>query len=185
MMDALTAGISTGFRHIIPEGLDHVLLVLGLCLQSRDLRSLIVQVTLFTIAHSLTLALAVLGFASFPERAVEIVVALSLVFIGVENLLAKEMSRWRLPLVFAIGLVHGLALAHAMPAEMSAASLLLPHLFGYSLGIELAQLLVVTGAFAALSLLWPKPFYQRWIVMPFSLVLMGCGTALFFRSGLG
>lgn len=184
-MEALTTGISTGFRHIIPQGWDHVLLVLGLCLQARDFLSLIIQVTLFTIAHSLTLALSVLGVVSFPERVVEIVVALSIVFIAVENLLAKGITAWRLPLVFAIGLVHGLAFAHAMPVGMNSAENALPHVLGYSLGIEIGQVLVVAFAFVLLSPAWRSPHYRARIVMPGSLVIGGIGLWVLIGHCIG
>ena len=178
-------GIGTGFRHIIPEGLDHMLLVLGLCLQSRDARSLLIQVTLFTFGHSLTLALSVLGQVSFSERAVEIVVALSIVFIAVENLFPRPLlGRWRWPLVLAIGLVHGLAFAHAMPDEMGAADKLIPHLLGYSLGIELGQLLVVIAALLVLAPLWRQPFYRNRVVLPACVGIAAFGLWLLCRHWL-
>lgn len=168
LLDLAGAGIADGFRHIIPEGLDHVLLVLGLCLQSRDFRSLLLQITLFTVGHSLTLGLAVLGHASFPERPVELVVALSIILIGVENAVSRGITAWRLPLVLGIGLVHGLAFAHAMKSGDVAEDGLALHVLGFSVGVELGQMAVVSAAFVLLSPWWRSPFYRRRVVLPAS-----------------
>ena len=110
---AATAGrfLRLGFAHILPEGLDHVLFVLGLALLSARLGPLLAQVTAFTLAHTLTLALAVYGVVSLPSRVVEPLIAASIVYVAVENLFRREASWLRLALVFAFGLLHGLGFA--------------------------------------------------------------------------
>lgn len=175
-LDLAGAGMVDGLRHIIPEGLDHVLLVLGLCLQSRDFRSLLLQITLFTVGHSLTLGLATLGHASGPERMVELVVALTIILIGVENAVSKGITAWRLPLVLGIGLVHGLAFAHAMKSGQVAEGGLALHVLGFSVGVELGQLVVVSVAFVLLSPWWQKPFYRRRVVLPASWGIAASGA---------
>src|SRR6185295_15811080 len=95
----------------LPEGFDHVLFVLGLALLSARLPTLLAQVTAFTLAHTVTLALAVYGVVSLPSRVVEPLIAASIVYVAVENLFRQRASWLRLALVFDFGLLHGLGFA--------------------------------------------------------------------------
>ena len=103
--------VRLGFVHIVPEGLDHILFVLGLFLLSARLRPLVWQVTAFTVAHAVTLTLAALGIVALSPRLVEPLIALSIVYVAVENVLTDRMTRWRPPVVFGFGLLHGLGFA--------------------------------------------------------------------------
>ena len=97
-----------GFVHIVPEGADHILFVLGLFLLSARLRPLLWQVTAFTVAHAVTLTLAALGYVSLPSGLVEPLIALSIAYVGIENALVDRLTRWRPAVVFGFGLLHGL-----------------------------------------------------------------------------
>ncbi|MBY0262478.1 MAG: HupE/UreJ family protein, partial [Phycisphaerales bacterium] len=100
-----------GFTHIIPHGPDHALFVLGLFLLSPRLRPVLVQISAFTLAHTVTLGLTVMGLLSVPAWIVEPAIALSIVLVGVENLLTTRMHPWRPALAFAFGLLHGMGFA--------------------------------------------------------------------------
>jgi hypothetical protein len=103
--------VKAGFEHIIPQGLDHILFVLGLFFSCITFRSLLWQVTAFTVAHSITLVLAAQGLVQLRGDIVEIIIALSIVWIAIENCLYKETSKWRYLVVFSFGLLHGLGFA--------------------------------------------------------------------------
>ena len=109
---ALTARyVALGFTHIVPKGLDHVLFVLGIFLVGRRLRPILLQVTAFTIAHSITLALSITGIFSLPSSIVEPAIAFSIAYIAIENLVVQDLRPWRYGLVFGFGLLHGLGFA--------------------------------------------------------------------------
>lgn len=146
--------IISGFRHVVPLGLDHLLFILGLFLLAPRLKPLLGQSLLFTLAHSITLALAVFGLISLPSRPVEILIAASIAWIGIENLVVRKLKPSRLYLVFGFGLLHGLGFAGVLLeklGDLSGKDLALP-LIGFNVGVELAQLTVL--AVAAL-LIWP------------------------------
>ncbi len=103
--------LSLGYTHILPKGLDHILFVLGLFLLSPRLRPMLLQVTAFTIAHSITLGLSIYGIVSLPSRIVEPLIALSIAYVAIENLVTRELKPWRLALVFMFGLLHGMGFA--------------------------------------------------------------------------
>lgn len=165
-----------GFDHIIPDGLDHILFVLGLFLFSARLRPLLWQVTMFTIAHSITLALAMTGLIELPARVVEPLIALSIAYVGVENLWHRQLHRSRLALVFAFGLLHGLGFASmlsdfGMPANAFATALI-----SFNLGVEGGQLAVIGLAFLSLGLWFGRqPYYRALITVPGSLVISAVG----------
>src|SRR5262249_58079568 len=108
--------VRLGFRHILPDGLDHILFVLGLFLLSPRLRPLLVQVSAFTVAHTATLALSTLGLVRLPPAVVEPLIALSIAYVAIENTVVRELRPWRIALVFGFGLLHGLGLAGALGA---------------------------------------------------------------------
>jgi hypothetical protein len=140
-----------GFAHILPAGLDHVLFVAGLALLSPRLGPLLAQVTAFTLAHTLTLALAVYGAVSLPARVVEPLIAASIVYVGVENLFRREASWLRVALVFGFGLLHGLGFAGVL-AEMGwPQGRRLLALVSFNAGVELGQLAVIVLALLLLA----------------------------------
>ncbi|MDP5361384.1 MAG: HupE/UreJ family protein, partial [Paracoccaceae bacterium] len=113
-LESFIGYIPVGFDHIVPKGLDHILFVLGLFFLSTRLRPLLLQVSLFTLAHTITLALAGLGYVSVPGSIVEPLIAASIVFVAVENIWARGISRWRPFVIFGFGLLHGLGFASVL-----------------------------------------------------------------------
>lgn len=174
--DVVVEYVRAGFDHIIPDGLDHILFVLGLFLFSARVRPLLWQITMFTIAHSITLALAMTGFISLPARVVEPLIALSIAYVGVENVWHRELHKSRLGLVFGFGLLHGLGFASmlsdfGMPANAFASALI-----SFNVGVEGGQLAVIGLAFLALGLWFARQsYYRALIAIPGSLVVSAVG----------
>ena len=142
-----------GFTHILPEGLDHVLFVLGLALLSSRLGPLLAQATAFTLAHTVTLALAVYGVVSLPSRIVEPLIAASIVYVAVENLVRTKATWTRVAVVFAFGLLHGLGFAGVLTELGWPQGRKLTALLSFNVGVELGQLAVIAIALGLLALL--------------------------------
>ncbi len=167
--------LRSGFVHVLPHGLDHILFVLGLFLLSRSWRPVITQVTAFTLAHSLTLALAAAGWVHAPEAVVEPIIALSIACLALENLFRPRYTRWRLLVVFIFGAVHGLGFAGGLADKPIPADSFLAALTGFNLGVEGAQLAVIALAFAATGWLRDEERYRRWVVVPASVGIAFAG----------
>lgn len=161
----------SGFSHILPYGIDHILFLLALFFLTQDFGSLLIQMTLFTVAHSLTLALSMYGLVSVPSTLVEVAIALSIAFVAAENLFRERISQWRSWVVFASGMVHGLGFAHSFARTEFAPVDLLPALFAYNMGIEAGQLAVIGIAYAMVAVWWKRENYGRMIAQPASFLI--------------
>ena len=139
--------IPVGFDHIIPKGLDHILFVLGLFFLSTRMRPLLWQITAFTLAHTITLALAALGYVNIPGSIVEPLIAASIVYVAVENLYTDGLSRWRPAIIFGFGLLHGLGFASVLAEFGLPEGSFIPALIGFNIGVEIGQLAVVAVAY--------------------------------------
>jgi hypothetical protein len=168
--------VGLGFTHILPLGVDHVLFVCGLFLLAGGTRALLLQISAFTVAHSVTLAIAALGIVRVPAAIVEPLIALSIAYVAIENLMSSSLSRWRLAIVFGFGLLHGLGFAGAL-RDLGVSRPDLPAtLVGFNVGVELGQIAVVILA-ATLVRLLPVPANQRrqWITVPASAAIAAMG----------
>ena len=173
----LWRAVVLGFTHILPHGLDHILFVLGLFLLAPTARTLLLQVSAFTLAHSLTLGLALFGLVSLPGAVVEPLIALSIAYIAIENLVLAKFRPWRVALVFAFGLLHGLGFAGALKEVGLPRSEFVTALIGFNAGVELGQLAVITGAFLAVGYWYgDRIWYRRRIVLPASACIAGLGV---------
>ncbi len=139
--------IPVGFDHILPKGLDHILFVLGLFFLSTRFTPLLWQVTSFTLAHTVTLAMAVLGIVSVPASIVEPLIAASIVYVAVENIVSDKLHRWRPFVIFGFGLLHGLGFASVLGEFGLPDGQVVPALIGFNIGVELGQLTVIAIAF--------------------------------------
>jgi len=164
-----------GFWHIVPEGTDHVLFVLGLFLLSPRFRPLLVQVSAFTVAHTVTLALSTLGVVRLSPSVVEPLIALSIAYVAVENTLSTTLRPWRAALVFGFGLLHGLGFAGALGELGLPRGELLAGLLAFNAGVELGQLAVLVLAFLTIGAFRARPWYRRRIVLPLSLGIAATG----------
>ena len=165
-----------GFEHIVPVGADHILFVLGLYLFSSRMRPLLWQVTMFTIAHSITLPLAMLGHVTLPERVVEPLIALSIAYVGVENLWHRRLHKSRLFLVFGFGLLHGLGFARMLDEFGMPEGAFVTALVAFNVGVEFGQLAIIAVAWLAFGLWFgQRPWYRRMVVVPASLLIASIG----------
>jgi hypothetical protein len=168
--------VVSGFHHVFPLGLDHMLFILGLFLLVPKWKPLLGQSLLFTLAHSATLALAVSGWVTVPGKLVEVLIAVSIAWIGIENLFTRRIGKQRLILVFCFGLIHGLGFASVLAEKLGGIPpdrLLMP-LLGFNIGVEVAQITVLCAAFL---ILWPL---KKW-----SLPFQTAGSVLVALAGLG
>lgn len=167
----------SGFDHIIPKGLDHILFVLGLFFFSTQMRPLLIQVSAFTVAHTITLALATLGIVNIPGSIVEPLIALSIVYVAVENVFARRMTPWRPFVIFGFGLLHGLGFASVLGEFGLEPSRFIASLIAFNIGVEVGQLTVIALAFLAVGLWFgDKDWYRSRIAIPASLVIALIGA---------
>lgn len=138
--------VPVGFDHILPKGLDHILFVLGLFLFSTAWRPLLWQVTAFTAAHTVTLALGALGLVNVPGSIVEPLIALSIVYVAIENIFVRNLGSWRPAIIFGFGLLHGLGFASVLGEFGLPEAQFIPALLGFNVGVELGQLTVIAVA---------------------------------------
>jgi len=167
--------LTLGYTHILPKGLDHILFVVGLFLLSARLRPVLLQVTTFTVAHSLTLGLALYGVVSLPGRVVEPLIALSIVYVAIENLRTQTLSPWRVALVFMFGLLHGLGFAGVLTGLQLPRADFAMGLLGFNLGVEAGQLTVIAGAALLVGWWRHRPWYRRRVVVPVSVAIAAVG----------
>lgn len=157
---SLGTWLVAGFTHILPLGMDHILFILGLFLLQPKVKPLLWQTSAFTLAHSITLALVVLGVIAAPAGIVEPMIALSIAYVGIENLWVKELKPWRVGLVFGLGLLHGMGFAAVMQEYELPAGQVIEPLVGFNLGVELGQLAVLALAFTATCWFFKKPGFE-------------------------
>ena len=164
--------LKLGFTHILPQGFDHILFVCGLCLLSTKVSVILWQATAFTVAHSITLALSMQNIIVAPSAVVEPIIALSILFIAVENLLLTELKPWRVLIVFMFGLIHGMGFASSLneiglPRNKFATSIL-----SFNVGVELGQITVILTMFALIILpLKNIRNYRKRVVYPLSILI--------------
>ena len=175
--------IKAGFEHIIPQGLDHILFVLGLFFSTLKLRSLILQVTAFTFAHSITLALAALGFVKLQLSVVEPLIFLSIVWVAFENTFFKKTTKWRPVVVFSFGLLHGLGFATLLTEYGLPKDNFISLLLAFNVGVEFGQFAVLLAAFILIRLIYVKTEYKNQLKIPAS-IMIGCTGLFWFIESL-
>ena len=164
-----------GILHIIPKGLDHILFILALFLLSTQFKPLLWQVTVFTLAHTITLLLAGYQLVNVSGSIVEPLIALSIAFVALENMLHNQLKSWRILIIFAFGLLHGLGFASVLldlglPTQWAFISLI-----SFNVGVEFGQLFVVAGAFLLVGWFRNKEWYRKVVVLPASGLIAATG----------
>lgn len=177
-----TSYIPIGFEHIVPLGLDHILFVVGLFLLSLKMHALLWQISAFTVAHTITLALGMLGIVSIPGSIVEPLIAASILYVCIENIVMKGFSPWRPAVVFVFGLLHGLGFAGVLTEFGLPKGQFVSALIGFNIGVELGQLAVIAICFAAFGYWFgKKDWYRRVIVIPMSLSISVIASYWFYE----
>lgn len=164
-----------GFKHIVPEGADHILFVLGLFFLGITWRKLLSQTTVFTIAHATTLFLSTYGIFSLPSRFVEPGIALSIAWIAIENVFKPRLGPSRLAVVFGFGLVHGLGFASSLRDIPFPKHDFIVALLGFNFGVDFGQLFVIAAAFMLVGWFRNEPWFRSRIAIPCSLVIAAIG----------
>ncbi len=162
-----------GIEHIIPKGLDHMFFIIGLFLFSNLIRPLLLQVSMFTIAHTITLVIASLSLINVNASIVEPLIALSIVYIGVENIFKKySNTKIRYYVIFLFGLLHGLGFALVLKDVGLDYSNLLINLVSFNIGVEIAQIFILFLLFLTIGLFFSKKKYYKLIFqIPLSLFI--------------
>jgi hydrogenase/urease accessory protein HupE len=181
--------IPAGVHHIL-IGPDHLLFLVGLLLLGGSIRRLAMVVTSFTIAHSVTLSLAALNILTPPARIIEPAIALSIVYVGADNLLAQGGRDVRAWIAFAFGFIHGFGFANVLREMELPARALGWSLFSFNFGVEIGQLLVVVTVAAAFAAIRSRSEWaRRQLVYAGSIVVMLAGAfwfvqRVFFPGGI-
>ena len=178
ILSAVGRFVAMGVEHIL-SGLDHVLFLAVLLIGARKLGSVVKVATTFTVAHSVTLVLGVLGWVSVPSQIVEPLIALSIAYVAVENIIGGE-SRRRLLVVFCFGLLHGLGFASTLSFTDELSPRLIGSLVSFNVGIELGQALIIAVIFPILMLI-RRSSWSAVVHMVATLAAAGLGFVWFFQ----
>ncbi len=158
-----------GVRHIVPDGFDHILFVTSLCLLNTKIKTILWQASAFTVAHTITLALSMKGIIQLPADIVEPLIALSIMFVAIENILLSELKAWRIAIVFMFGLVHGMGFARALNEIGLPRNKFFTSIFSFNMGVEIGQIIIITLMFMLIIIPFGKRRgYKKYIVYPLS-----------------
>ena len=190
-------GVAAVIRKFIPAGIhhiligpDHLLFLVGLLLLGGSVRQLLIVVTSFTVAHSITLSLAALNIVTPPARLIEPAIALSIVYVGADNILAKGGRDVRAWIAFTFGFIHGFGFANVLREMDLPRRALGWSLFSFNIGVEIGQLFVVVLVATAFTMLRARSEWsRRHLALAGSIVVIAAGTfwfvqRVFFPGGL-
>jgi hypothetical protein len=163
-----------GFTHVIPLGFDHILFILSLFFLNSKIKSVLIQCSVFTLAHSLSLGMASAGFIVANSSVIEPLIAVSILFTAIENIVHSKINAWRMAIVFGFGLIHGLGFASALQEIGLPKGQFLSSLLSFNLGVEFGQITIILAAYFLVSKWFSdKKWYKERIVYPISSVI-GC-----------
>jgi len=173
--------VAKGFEHIIPLGLDHILFILCLFFKSSKISQVVQQSLVFTVAHSITLALAIFGVIHPPSQIVEPLIALSIIALAIENIFVTQIRYRHIALVFLFGLVHGMGFASALSQLQLPSGTFTASLLGFNIGVELGQICVIFLMYFCVSRNFAKQiWYRKRIVIPASVIIAICATFMLY-----
>ena len=175
-----------GFEHVFPLGYDHILFMIALFLYNSRIKTAILQCTVFTIAHSLTLALTANRLIIPNSQLIEIGIAISIFIAGLENILPVINFSIRLLIIFLFGLMHGIGFAGALADIGIEKQDIITVLAGFNIGVELAQASLIVILYFILSKPFlDAPWYNTFIKKPVSLIIASCGLFWAITRSLG
>ena len=161
-----------GFEHIIPLGFDHILFIICVFFLNSDIKKVIIQASMFTLAHSITLGLAMYGIINPPANVIEPLIALSIVFLAIENMVSTQVRPWRLVMVFLFGMVHGMGFAGALSQMGMPQYAFATALISFNVGVEIGQLAIILLLYFLVSTPFSKFFwYRKRVVIPISVII--------------
>jgi hypothetical protein len=164
--------IIIGFQHIIPLGFDHILFITCVFFLNTNIKKVIIQASMFTLAHSITLGLAMYGIIKPPANIIEPLIALSIVFLAIENIVSDKVKPWRLVMVFLFGMVHGMGFAGALSQMGMPQYAFATALISFNVGVELGQLTIILLLYFFVSSPFSKfIWYRKRIVIPISTII--------------
>lgn len=164
--------LEQGFMHVLPLGFDHILFVISLFFLNSRLKSVIAQCSIFTIAHSITLFLSASKIILPNSAIIEPIIALSIVFVSLENIFTKHVSKWRMGLIFIFGLIHGMGFASALLELGIPKDSFIKSLLAFNIGVEVAQIFIIFFLYFMIGKwLVNKRWYSTKIVYPVSTVI--------------
>ena len=161
-----------GFTHVIPLGFDHILFILTLFFLSSNTKTVFIQCSVFTLAHSLSLGMAASGFIIPNANIIEPLIAVSILFTAIENIVHDKINPWRIALIFGFGLIHGLGFANALKEIGLPKNQFLSSLLSFNIGVELGQITIIFAAYFIISKWFSKKiWYKERVVYPISSVI--------------
>jgi hypothetical protein len=187
MSQTIIEYIILGMEHIVPKGLDHILFIFGVFFFAVKLKPLLWQVTMFTLAHSLTLILASLKLVFIPASIIEPLIALSIGYVAFENIFQRQgkfhsrSNAIRYAVIFFFGLIHGLGFAFVLEDIGLPTGQLILSLLSFNIGVEIAQIGLVVLAYLLMFYPSKQLWYRKAIQIPCSLVIGLIGIYWFFE----
>jgi len=182
--DSILPFLTLGIEHIL-TGFDHLVFLLGLLLAGAGFRDVARIVTSFTAAHSITLALSTFDIVRLPSSAIELLIAVSIVYVGLENVLRRDL-KWRWLVTFGFGLIHGFGFASAL-RELgigSGAGVAL-RLVSFNAGVEIGQLAITIVVLPTISKFRNRPVFTARFVPVFSILISIAGGLWLVERMLG
>ena len=177
--------IPVGFAHILPKGLDHILFIFGLLFLTPKFYPLLIQVSIFTLAHTITLAISSLKIINISTAIFEPLIAASIIYVAIENFLNSSLTKYRSIIIFFFGLLHGLGFASVLSSFGLPGTNFIWALVGFNIGVEIGQITIIL-AFYAIFIYWikTKNYYRKYISIPGSLIIALFGTFWLFERTL-
>jgi hypothetical protein len=170
--ETISTYFQLGFTHVIPLGFDHILFILTLFFLSSNTKTVLIQCSVFTLAHSLSLGLAASGCIISNANIVEPLIAVSILFTAIENIVHDKINPWRIALIFGFGLIHGLGFANALKKIGLPKNQFLSSLLSFNVGVEIGQITIIFAAYFLISKWFSnKIWYKERIVYPISTVI--------------
>jgi len=161
-----------GFNHVIPLGFDHILFILSIFFINSNIRYVIIQCSVFTVAHSISLGLSAANLIVADPKIIEPLIAISILVTSIENIVSEKVNKWRLLVILIFGIVHGLGFASALKEIGLDKGHFLMSLLFFNIGVELGQIVVVLIAYYLISKWFShKEWYKQRIVYPASSII--------------
>ena len=171
-IDTFLDYIPVGFAHILPKGLDHILFVLGLLFLTPKVYPLLIQVSIFTLAHTITLAISSLKIIDISSAIIEPLIAASIIYVAIENFFNSSLTKYRSIIIFFFGLLHGLGFASVLSSFGLPGTNFIWALVGFNIGVEIGQITIIV-VFYTILIYWikTKNYYRKYISIPGSLII--------------